>query len=101
MLTIQVFEGSATSTASIHAKVGKAIRVRIVGVPEDADGVKLTLVGANVSNEPVSASPVPGGEWKAVLPGGHFVSTGRALYAVSADIGSESVPLGDGSVFID
>ena len=101
MFTMQVFEGSTISLAAIHTKVGKSFRARIVGAPIDADGVKLTLAGTTVGADPVPASPVPGGEWKITIPGGRFVSTGRASYEVSADIGQESVSLGEGSVFID
>ena len=100
MFIIPIKEGSPVALPAIHAEAGKAFRVMLVGVPEDADAVNLTLAGSCVGHDAVSADPVPGGEWKAIIPDAHFLSAGSGTYKVAATCGESSIPLGSGTVFV-
>ena len=100
MFIIPIKEGSPVALPALNAEVGKVFRVRLVGVPEDADAVSLTLAGACAGHDAVSAVPVPGGDWKATIPATHFLSAGRGTYRVAATCGESSIPLGSGSVFV-
>ena len=100
MFIIPIKEGSPVALPALNAEVGKVFRVRLVGVPEDADAVSLSLLGTCVGHDAVSAAPVPGGEWKAVIPAAHFLSPGSGTYKVAATCGESSIPLGSGTVFV-
>ena len=100
MFTIPIREGSPVALPALNAEAGKAFRVALVGVPEDADAVNLTLAGTCVGHDAVPAVPTPGGEWKATIPAAHFLSAGRGTYKVAATCGEAAIPLGTGAVFV-
>ena len=95
MTVININEGSGVRLATVNAAVGKATRVRIVGV---GDAVESVVLGVGVND--VYARAVPGGEWEATLPATLFSTAGRLDYSVDGYIEDECVYLGGGTVIV-
>lgn len=101
MFIIPVNEGSPVALPALRASPGAALRIAVVGVPEEAESVTLTLSGSCTDASTTELAAEPGGEWRGFLPATAFLSSGNGGYAIVADIGGNSVSLGAGAVFVD
>ena len=96
MFTIPIQEGSSVALPAVDAHVGRAYRARIVRVPDEVEGVVVS-VGAN----DFTAEQIPGGEWIVTLPPSLFTTAGQKFaYEIDGYIEDECVYLGGGTVFV-